>query len=64
MRTIMRIDVAQGSDDTLIRIEAIAACSNSGLLRSYSPPPTCPTLKPSASALGASSTPFESFAPS
>ena len=63
MRTIMRIDVAQGPD-ALIRIEAIAACSNSGLLRSYSPLPACPMLKPSASALGASSTPFESFAPS
>ncbi len=64
MRTIIRIDVAQGPDDTLNRIEAIAACSDSGLPRSYSPPPACPMLKPSASALGASSTPFESFAPS
>ena len=32
--------------------------------RPYSPEPGKATLKPSASALGASSTPFESFAPS
>lgn len=63
MRTITRIDVAQGPD-ALNQIEAIVACSDSGLPRSYSPPPACPMLKPSASALGASSTPFESFAPS
>ena len=63
MCTITRIDVAQ-EPDALNRIEAIAVCSNGGLPRSYSPPPACPMLKPSASALGASSTPFESFAPS
>ena len=63
MRTIIRIDVAQGPTIPSIGSEAIAACSDSGLPRSYSPPPACPMLKPSASALGAAQArPFESFA--